>query len=114
MSDGKVIFKYVGDTSGIDRSNTEAEGKLHKFGALAGNALLAIGTAAVAAGAAIVKIGSSFESAFAGVIKTEMHQAEIALLRKGIRDMSKELLHLPRNSERWEGRGSWALNAQYP
>jgi TP901 family phage tail tape measure protein len=92
MSDGKVIFKYVGDTSGIDRSNAEAEGKLHKFASLAGNALLAIGTAAVAAGAAIVKIGSSFESAFAGVIKTvNATETELGDLRKGILDMSKEL-----------------------
>lgn len=58
MSDGKVVFDYVGDTSGIDKSSKEAEGKLGKFAKGAGKTLAAIGTAAVGAGVAIMGIAT--------------------------------------------------------
>ena len=59
MSDGKVIFEYDGDTSGIDKANKEAEGKLGKFAKGAGKALVGIGTAAVGAGAAIMGLAGN-------------------------------------------------------
>ncbi len=94
--DGKVVFKYVGDTSGIDQANQEAEGKVKglgsKLGSIGIKAAAAIGAAAVAAGTAIAKIGADFESAFAGVIKTvDATDEQLAKLREGILDMSTVL-----------------------
>ena len=69
MADGKVIFEYVGDTSGVDKANSEAEGKIKsgtgKFAGLAKGAALAIGGAAVAAGGAALKFGVAFEQSMA-------------------------------------------------
>lgn len=69
MADGKVIFEYVGDTSGVDKANSEAEGKIKsgtgKFAGLAKGAALAIGGAAVAAGGAALKFGVDFEQSMA-------------------------------------------------
>lgn len=31
MADGKVVFEYVGDTSGVDKANKQAEKKLNEF-----------------------------------------------------------------------------------
>ncbi|NLT98999.1 MAG: hypothetical protein GXW96_12735 [Christensenellaceae bacterium] len=59
--DGKVVFKYVGDTSGVDKANTEAEQKVKGFGSRLAGIAKGIGTAIAgalaAAGAALVGIG---------------------------------------------------------
>ncbi len=94
--DGKVVFRYIGDTSGIDSANSEAEQKVgglgSRLGGIAAKTVAAIGAAASAAGVAVVKIGVEFESAFAGVIKTvDATDAELSALREGILDMSASL-----------------------
>jgi len=63
--DGKVTFKYVGDTSGIDSANKEAEGKLGKLGSAAGKIAAGIGAAAVAAGAAAYKLAKDVVASYA-------------------------------------------------
>lgn len=59
--DGKVVFKYVGDTSGIDKANNEAEGKVKgwasKLGSIAKSIGSAIAGAFVAAAAAVGALG---------------------------------------------------------
>lgn len=88
--DGKVIFKYVGDTTGIDQANAEVHGKVSNLGATLGK--LAIGAAIGKALVATVKYGSEFETAFTGVQKTvEATAEEFAYLRAGILDLSTEL-----------------------
>lgn len=98
--DGKVVFRYVGDDKDIDKTNARVEGKLKGFSAKLGGLAASIGVASVAAiGAAAVKVtkdivmvGVSFESAFAGVIKTvNATEEELAQIRTGILDMSKVL-----------------------
>lgn len=94
VADGRVVFEYVGDTAGIDRANNEALGKMQALGT---KMMTAIGYAAIAKAAidtvqAVVQIGSGFESAFAGVLKTvDGTKEQLAGLRTGILDMSKEL-----------------------
>ena len=58
--DGKVVFKYVGDTSGIDQANQAVRGK---WGAL-GKVALGVGAAAAAAGAAAVKLTKEVIAAY--------------------------------------------------
>lgn len=57
MADGKVTVIYDGDTSGIDKANSEAQSKVSscgsKLGSIAKGAAVAIGAAFVAAGAAV-------------------------------------------------------------
>ena len=69
MADGKVTVIYDGDTSGIDKANSEAQSKVSacgsKLGSIAKSAAVAIGAAFVAAGAAAFKFGTDFESAVA-------------------------------------------------
>ena len=69
MADGKVTVIYDGDTSGIDKANSEAQSKVSscgsKLGSIAKGAAVAIGAAFVAAGAAAFKFGTDFESAVA-------------------------------------------------
>ncbi len=50
--DGKVVFKYVGDTSGVDKANNEAEHKIKGFGSRIGGIAKGIGTAIAGALAA--------------------------------------------------------------
>jgi len=61
MADGKVIFEYVGDTSGVDRANREAEGKVKgigsKLGSIGKGVAVGIGAAAVSAGVALLALG---------------------------------------------------------
>lgn len=70
MSDGKIIFQYVGDTSGIDSSNDAAEAKA-KAGAdrletVTRRSAIAIGAAISAATVAAFKFGTDFETSMAG------------------------------------------------
>lgn len=69
MADGKVTVLYDGDTSGIDKANSEAESKVSncgsKLGSIAKGAAVAIGAAFVAAGAAAFKFGMDFENSVA-------------------------------------------------
>jgi len=91
--DGKVIFRYIGDTSGIDSANAEAEQKVgglgSRLGGIAAKAVAAIGAAAVAAGTAVVKLGSDFEAtvsgikAVSGASDEEMEQLREAALQAG-------------------------------
>lgn len=69
--DGKVVFKYVADTSGIDAGNAAAESKLKSVGSKLGGVGLgiakALGVAFVAASTAVYKVGSDFEATMSGV-----------------------------------------------
>ena len=60
--DGKVVYKIVGDDSGLgsdlDRSTDTIKGKTSKWGGIASSALTAIGAAAAAAGTALLAAGA--------------------------------------------------------
>jgi hypothetical protein len=58
--DGKVVFKYVGDTSGIDQANQAVSGKMGALGKVA----LGVGAAAAAAGTAAVKLTKEVIAAY--------------------------------------------------
>ena len=58
--DGKVVFKYVGDTSGIDQANQAVSGKMGALGKVA----LGVGAAAAAAGVAAVKLTKEVIAAY--------------------------------------------------
>lgn len=70
MPDGKIIFQYVGDTSGIDSANDTAEAKAKagadKLGAVTKKSALVIGAALTAATVAAFKFGTAFETSMAG------------------------------------------------
>ena len=68
--DGKVVYKFRGDDSDLDKDITKAEGKLGNFGSVAGKigktagvALAAVGSAAVAVGVKAVTGATDLQSA---------------------------------------------------
>lgn len=72
--DGKVVIKYTGDTSGIDKANNDAESKTRSFGSRIGSIAKGIGTAiagmfvaAAAAVGALAKKGIELASDLAEV-----------------------------------------------
>ena len=78
--DGRVVFRYIGDTSGIDDANNAAESKMKglgtKVGAATAKVAAAVGAAAVAVGTAAVKVGSDFEKSMSQVSATMGYTAE--------------------------------------
>lgn len=83
-----LITTIGADISGFQAALSRAEGLAGKFGRAAA---VGVGLFTGAAAAAIVS-ASNFESAFAGVVKTvDATDAELAVLRQGIRDMATEI-----------------------
>ena len=72
MPDGKVVFEYIGDTSGIDKSNNEAESKVTKGGSKISNAAKGITTAAATA------IGGAFVAGTAAAVTFGKKGIELA------------------------------------
>ena len=91
-----LLVEVDGETKGAERALNNLSGKLDDFSGKATSAGLGMSAAFTAplagAAAAVYGFGASFESAFAGVIKTvDATAPELAAIRQGILDMSKEL-----------------------
>lgn len=90
--DGKVVYKFRGDDSDLDKDIGKAEGKLGNFGSVAGKigktagvALAAVGSAAVAVGVKAVTAANDLQSAMnqfatsTGTAKDELDKYEDVL-----------------------------------
>ena len=102
MDSNNILIRIGADITQFSRSMKEATSEIDKFKKAnketfdafkkVGAAVTAGGTAIAAGMGLAVKEAASFESAFAGVRKTvDATEEEFAVLKKGIRDMSKEL-----------------------
>lgn len=92
----QLMVKVGADTSAAEKGLGAFDAKLKSVASGAGKlgTKLSASVTAPLVGAALVigKAGVDFESAFTGVIKTvDASEAQLATLRQGIRDMSKEL-----------------------
>ena len=89
ISIGDAVLMIGGDTSKLDKSLKGISQKMSQVGK---NLTLKLTAPLVAFGALSLKAAIDFEDAFAGVRKTvEATEEEFAVLRQGLRDMTKEL-----------------------
>jgi len=93
---GDVMVKFGGDTTGLDKSLRDADGKIKKstnnWQARMKKVGMVMVGAAVAIGGVALKTAVDFETAFAGVRKTvDATEEEFRELDKALKDMTKEL-----------------------
>lgn len=97
---GEAFVDIRADLSKLDKDLASAQKSIGRNLQTIGSQAQSVGVALSASltlpivglGAAVVKVGSSFEDAFAGVVKTVNASAdELAVLRQGFRDLAKEI-----------------------
>ena len=96
ISAGDVLVKINGDSSGLNRSLSQVDGKIAKSTGQWQQRMKKVGMvmvgAVVAIGGGALKMAVDFETAFAGVRKTvDATEEELLALDKALKDMTKEL-----------------------